>query len=102
MPRTRTTPTTTKTIHYDTVDVMVLQIGYDNNLQMSAVGTNFTYAITNRDAGGGIIEHKKVEIPWTDIPAGVRTKLREIHAVVLTHAENQGIIGAGTDANDLP
>ena len=102
MPRTRTTPTPTKTVYFDTIDALVLQVGYDNNMQLSAVNTKFLYAISNRDAVGAVVENKVEEIPWLDLPAPVKTAFKDLFAKALLDAADKGLIGAGADSNDLP
>ena len=102
MPRTRTTPTPIKTAHYDTIDIMVLQIAYDSNLQVSLPNTKFSYGITNRDAAGWPVNEVSVEIPWGELPPSVKTDLRSIFDKALLDAENKGHMGEGTDGNDIP
>ena len=102
MPRTRTTPEPTKTIYYDTIELVVLQIAYDSNMQISLPATTMGYGVMNRSASGEEISTTREVIAWNEIPESVKTAWKEIFTKSLLDATNKGLIGAGTDGNDLP
>ena len=101
MPRTRTTPEALKTAHYDTIDLLGVQIAYNSNMEASAAGTEFIYSFSHRDAAGEVIESYQEKIPWGDLPGPVKTILRDLYSKALQDAEIKGHLGAGTDENDL-
>ncbi len=102
MPRARNTPEPKKVAHYDTIDIIGLQIAYDSNMQFSAPATELIYGVTDRDAAGSPIENKTVSIPWGDLPESSRKMLKTLFNKVIAHAEKNGHIGEGTDSNDIP
>ena len=57
----------------------------------------FRYRVTSLPEGGSVPE----TIYAQDLPAAVRTKLKEIHALVHTDAENKNLLESGTDTDDL-
>ena len=57
----------------------------------------YQYIVTNLPSGKQTV-HK---INVVDIPAAFKNKLKEIHLMVVGHAENQGILKPGIDVDDI-
>jgi hypothetical protein len=61
----------------------------------------FTYVVNTYNDDGDVIQSVTRNIVWPDIPSSAQTQIRELYDLVLTHAENTGLIAPGTDENDL-
>ncbi|MHC4622118.1 MAG: hypothetical protein ACYTEQ_30645 [Planctomycetota bacterium] len=40
-------------------------------------------------------------VKFADLPPVVKTKMKELHALVMTDADNNGLLSPGTDADDF-
>ena len=72
-------------------------------LALNAVGgismenSYYQYIVTNLPSG----EQTPHVVFAQDFPPAFRAKLKELHQMVVAHAENEGIIQSGTDTDDL-
>ena len=101
MPRIRTTPEAIATATRDQMRFFGIEVGYSTDGTILASQTKFIYVIQNTDDAHNTLRNIREEINWADIPAGLKTKLKDIYAAVLTDATNKGHMGAGTDVGDL-
>lgn len=101
MARTRTTPESKPAIELDTIEQFAVNLAYDATGTVDPDGITFTYVVNNRDASGNVIESNTRTIKFANWPASVKADLKAVYTRVLADAENQGLIGAGTDTDDL-
>jgi hypothetical protein len=101
MPRTRNTPTTRPAIEIDTVEQFGVVMAYNENGSVDTDNVKFTYIVNNRSSAGDVIESQQRVLPFANWPNPVKAELKAIYLRVLADAESQGLIGAGTDTDDL-
>lgn len=102
MARTRTTPESTPDVTTDYVMQFGVIMAYDEAGNPDTDNIKFVYVVNNTDGAGGVIRSQVREVKFANWPAGVKTDLKAVYNRVLTDAENAGLIGAGTDSDDLP
>ena len=102
MARTRTTPETQEEITTDYVMQFGVVMAYNDNGTPNTDGIKFVYTVNAADANNVVVKSQVRELVFANWPAAVKTELKAIYARVLADAENQGLIGAGTDSDDLP
>jgi hypothetical protein len=72
-----------------------LVLNAEGGINMDA--SYYQYVVTNLPSG----EYAPYKIAAIDLPVSFRAKLKEIHNIVVTHAENTGLLHPGTDTDDL-
>lgn len=103
MARTRTTPAT-PTLPDLTGDRVVsfgVRMVYDDAGAIDKERSRFEYNVENIDENGKVAGSHRYEANINDWSTGLRTDLKAVRDDVLAHAEAQGFIGAGSDAEDL-
>lgn len=72
-----------------------IAINDDNTINIA--DCYYAFKVTSTPSGN----HQWRRVMAPDMPAAFRAKLKELHQMVNAYAENQGMIGAGTDTDDL-
>jgi hypothetical protein len=73
------------------------QLVLDNDGAIDMDRSFYRYVVTNLPSGS----YTPYSITASEMPAAFRSKLKEIHAMVVNHAENNGLLHPGTDTDDL-
>ena len=102
MTRTRTSPEVKPSVAIDTIEQFGVTMAYDAAGAVDIANVKFSYVANNRAADGSVIESQVRELDFQGLPGAVKTDLRAIYNRVLADAEASGLIGAGTDTDDLP
>ena len=101
MARTRTTPATSPQITQDTIDYFIVQIGRDSAGVANPALTTLKYMVSNRLADGTPVVKTEESQTISEWSGALQTGIEAAFDAVLVDAENQGLIGAGTDSDDL-
>ena len=102
--RTRTTAETPTLpdLTQDRLESYSLRLNYDHDTgAISKDGSYFEYEVANINENGKVAGSQRFRVNITDMPTALRTQLKALRDAVMTHAEAQGYIGAGTDSEDL-
>ena len=102
MARTRTTPETRPSIALDTLESFALTMGYTAAGVANTSRISFRYVVNNRLADGTVVDTQAKTIPFANLSAPLKSALESFYAAVLADAQSEGLIGAGTDSDDLP
>ena len=92
----------TNPITNQTADKQYVQSGHYELVLNSNNGINLEksfYQYTVMNLPSRVVSHKKVFA--VDMPQAFRAKLKELHQMVVTDAENSGLLLPGTDTDDL-
>ena len=101
MARIRTTPETYETITEDVISEFKLSIEYNSDGTVNQQNTRFGYFAQNRNSEGKILNTQGRSIAMENWPAALKTDIKALYTRILADAESQGLIGAGTDTDDL-
>lgn len=100
MPTRLTTPVVRSTATDVAIDLVSLELARAADLSLTAESLlRIEYSL--RDANGAKLETRSVPIAAADLPAGLRTILRNLLNGVAQTLRARGAIPDGTDANDL-
>ena len=102
MARIRTTPESRPGISLDTIEQFGVVLAYNEDGTVNTDLVRFVYTVNNREAGGNVVKSLQRTLMFPDWPAAIKTDLKSIYVKVLADAQNQSLIGAGTDTDDLP
>lgn len=101
MARTLTSPIVRSNIEKKMVTSGKYTIVIDNNGNVDLPRSFYEYEIASLGSDGVPITSQIVVIYVPDMPAAFKTKLKELHNMVISGAESAGYLEAGTDTDDF-
>ena len=102
MTRTRTTPGTSPPVTQDTIEYVTLVIGRHADGTINSDYTKLQYHIANRIADGTVVNRPSAVAVLATWSAGLQAGVEAMYDAVLVDAESKGLIGAGSDSDDIP
>ncbi len=102
MARTRTNPETRPTITTDRLMQFGATIAYNANGTPDTDNIDFFYVVNNLDADGDVVKSTKQIVDFKDWPATFKSDIKAVRNKVLIDATARGLMGSGTDTDDMP
>ncbi len=102
MARTRTNPESRPTITTDRLMQFGATIAYNDNGTPDTDNIDFFYVVNNLDADGDVVQSTKQIVDFTDWPVNFKADIKSLRDKVLIDATARGLMGTGTDTDDLP
>ena len=100
MTRVRTNPVNI-TVTEDRITGFTLGIEYNADGTINQQNTRFGYFVENINSIGEVVDTQGRGVNMEDWPQSLRDDIKVLYDRILIDAENQGLIGAGTDTNDI-
>lgn len=100
MTRVRTTPVNITVIE-DRITSFTLAIEYHADGTINQQNTRFGYFVDNMNSDGEVVDTRGRGVNMEDWPAALKADIKTLYDRILIDAENQGLIGPGTDTDDL-
>jgi hypothetical protein len=101
MPTKLTTPEVRVAVTDATVDGWSLHIVRNLQLGIDQSQTIFDASVSLRDGTGKTLDTRTLRRSVADLPAGLRTKIADLHVALIAALRQAGVLPAGTDTPDL-
>lgn len=102
MARIRNTPETQPSITADRIVRFGVAIAYKEDGTPDPQGTTYRVSVAHLDAAGAVVDWSNKEVKFSSLPQPLKIDLKAGYQKTLALLENAGLIGAGTDTDDLP
>jgi hypothetical protein len=101
MPTQLTTPEVRVAVTTATVDSLGIDVVRKSDLTVDATQTIFAAKVTLRDGTGKELDTRTLRRAAVDLPAGLRTKIADLHVALIAALKAANVLPAGTDTADF-
>lgn len=101
MPTTLTTPQVRQAVTTATVDGWGIEILRKTDQTVDADRSKFVAVLSLRDQNGQVVERRELERIAAAIPAGLKTRIANLHTELLSVLRAADLLPAGTDTADF-
>jgi hypothetical protein len=101
MPTQLTTPEVRVAVTTATVDAWGVHIVRKPDLSVDAAQSVLVATVTLRDGEGKELDVRTLRRAIADVPAGLRTKMADLHVALIAALKAANVLPAGTDTADF-
>jgi hypothetical protein len=101
MPTQLTTPEVRVAVTTATIDAWGIDVVRNPDLTVDQAKTVFIAKVTLRDGAGKELDTKTMRRDVASLPAGLRTKIADLHTALVTALRAANVLPAGTDTADF-
>jgi hypothetical protein len=101
MPTQLTTPEVRVAVTTATVDSWGINVERNAQLGVDTAKTIFVAKVTLRDAAGKELDTRTMRRDAASLPAGLRTKIADLHVALIAALKAANVLPPGTDTADF-